>query len=120
MLLFPSPFHAAAATHSLPLPSSFQPAFFTVALLSSIAVASHSSPPAATSAVAPPNRRAPVPQRLLLPATPSAPTHSSAAFASCCYSALVPLSIAAASPIIWYHLPVRGQMIEPQKELYRF
>ncbi|RRT51066.1 hypothetical protein B296_00047801, partial [Ensete ventricosum] len=78
----------------------FQSAFFTVALLSSsIAATSHSSLPAATSATTPPNRRAPVPQRSLLPATPSAPTHNSITFASCCCSALVPLPIAAVAPI---------------------
>ncbi|RZS21583.1 hypothetical protein BHM03_00054234, partial [Ensete ventricosum] len=79
----------------------FQSAFFTIALLSSsIVVASHSSPPAATSAAAPPNRRAPVPQRSLLPATPSsAPTHNIITFASCCCIALVPLPIAAVAPI---------------------
>ncbi|RZS13736.1 hypothetical protein BHM03_00045362 [Ensete ventricosum] len=76
------------------------PAFFIAALLaSSIAAASHSSPPAATSTAAPPSWCAHVPQRSLLPATPSAPTHSRAASASYCCSALVPLLIASAAPI---------------------
>ncbi|RRT51064.1 hypothetical protein B296_00049139 [Ensete ventricosum] len=82
------------------LPSSFQLAFFIAALLSSsIAAASHTSPPAATSVAAPPSRHAPVPQRSLLLATPSAPAHNSVASASYCCSALVPLPIAAATPI---------------------
>ncbi|RRT50635.1 hypothetical protein B296_00029586, partial [Ensete ventricosum] len=46
-----------------------------------------------------PSRRAPVPQRSLLPTTPSPPAHSSAASSSCCCCALVPLPIAAAAPI---------------------
>ncbi|RWW60541.1 hypothetical protein BHE74_00032457 [Ensete ventricosum] len=85
----------------LPLPSSFQPAFFTVALLSSsIAAASHSSPSATTSAAAPPSRCAPVSQHSLLSPTPSsAPAHNSAASTSCCYCALVPLPITVVAPI---------------------
>ncbi|RRT63596.1 hypothetical protein B296_00020330, partial [Ensete ventricosum] len=99
-LLFPSPFLAAVVARPLSLPSSFQSAFFTVVLLSSsIVVASHSPPPSATSAAAPPSRCAPVPQRSLLPATPSAPVHSNVTSGSYCCSTLVPLPIVAAAPI---------------------
>ncbi|RRT35483.1 hypothetical protein B296_00033217 [Ensete ventricosum] len=72
--------------------NSFQSAFFTAALLSSIAAASHSSPLAATSVAAPPSRRAPVPQRSL------ARVHNSVASTSCYCSALMPLPIAVVAP----------------------
>ncbi|RRT38574.1 hypothetical protein B296_00041135 [Ensete ventricosum] len=90
--------HVAAAL-SLDCLSLYRSPLF---LSSSIAAASQSSPPAPTSATAPPSRRAPVPQRSLLSATPSAPTHSSVAVASCCCSALVPLPIATVAPSAAY------------------